>query len=195
MAYYLSDTIKILNGGLSIVVAVGGFVNIKGALKNRGVCNECVPPSTPPCRVRNRTRSSWSNMRKRCLNPDSNRYEYYGEKGISICPRWETSFEDFLKDMGECPKGLSLERQDVSKGYNKDNCVWADNITQANNKTNNILISNGSEVMSLRYWCRREGVNYKNAHYRMKKKKERVEDILGKEYFLVDSKLNIERPE
>jgi hypothetical protein len=38
--------------------------------------------------------------------------------------RWRDSFDEFVKDMGECPKGLLLVRLDQTKDYSPENCRW-----------------------------------------------------------------------
>lgn len=80
-----------------------------------------------------RTYSTWSAMKTRCNNPKHKRFHYYGGRGITYCDKWE-SFEGFLADMGERPQGKSLDRIDVNGCYCKDNCRWATDIEQANNK-------------------------------------------------------------
>lgn len=62
-------------------------------------------------------------MKTRCENPNSDRYHWYGAKGIRVCERWN-SFENFLQDMGERPFGKELGRLDDDKNYEKDNCEW-----------------------------------------------------------------------
>jgi hypothetical protein len=65
------------------------------------------------------TYASWRNMRRRC------RDERYGSRGITVCERWLHSFENFLADMGERPKGYTLSRLDHSGNYEPANCEWA----------------------------------------------------------------------
>lgn len=77
--------------------------------------------------------NSWYNMIKRCTNP-SERDLSYKEKGIAVCESWLESVENFYADMGECPEGFELERLDYTKGYSPENCVWADEQTQAENR-------------------------------------------------------------
>jgi hypothetical protein len=58
----------------------------------------------------------------------------YVPKGITVCERWATSFENFFEDMGACPDGYELDRLDNSKGYDPTNVRWATETTQSRNR-------------------------------------------------------------
>jgi hypothetical protein len=77
--------------------------------------------------------NTWISMKARCLNPSSTDFESYGGRGINICKEW-LDFENFYADMGDRPKGLSLDRINNMGNYEPSNCRWADSITQANNR-------------------------------------------------------------
>ena len=77
----------------------------------------------------------WSVMRSRCSNPKATGYDYYGGKGITVCPDWRNSFVQFLSDMGRAPtKFHSIDRIDPTGGYEPSNCRWATPVEQAGNK-------------------------------------------------------------
>jgi hypothetical protein len=72
---------------------------------------------------------SWQAMKKRCLDPRNDSYEYYGGRGITICKRW-MKFENFYEDMGPRPNGMTLDRIDTDSNYCPENCQWGDQYTQ-----------------------------------------------------------------
>lgn len=130
--------------------------------------------------------TSWLGMKARCEKDNHNRYEFYKGKGITYPEEWK-NFNVFLRDMGYKPyTNYTIERLNIDLPYSKENCVWASNKTQANNKSSNILIvkEGVDTAMSLKHWCDLEGIDYKSAHYRFKYKSISVEDILGVNYSL-----------
>jgi len=79
------------------------------------------------------TYRAWSGMKDRCSNINNSHFAYYGGRGITIDQRW-AKFENFVADMGEAPKGYSIDRIDNDMGYNRANCRWATPTTQSRNR-------------------------------------------------------------
>lgn len=99
-----------------------------------------------------RTFNIWSSLRGRCNNPKNSRYESYGARGISCALRWDL-FENFLEDMGACPEGYSIEREDNNGDYTKENCHWLPRGKQAQNKQGTIRIRYQNQDWCLKRLC------------------------------------------
>lgn len=77
-------------------------------------------------------------MRQRCNNPNSDKFQWYGGRGIKICKRWD-SYADFLADMGERPAGMTLDRINNDGNYEPGNCRWATQLDQTRKQEKNVL--------------------------------------------------------
>ena len=105
-----------------------------------------------------RTHLCWNAMLQRCTNEKHASFKDYGGRGIKVCERW-FSFKNFLADMGEQPKGLSLERRDNGGPYCKENCTWATQRAQARNTRRNRRLTLRGETMTMVEWAERTGIS------------------------------------
>lgn len=112
---------------------------------------------------------AWSGMRNRCNSVKCKKYSIYGGRGIKVCDRWESSYDNFLSDMGRAPSPKhSLDRINVNGNYEPSNCRWATSIEQSNNtRINRVIEFNGSK-MTLKQWCRFLGIDYAKTYPRIK---------------------------
>jgi hypothetical protein len=115
------------------------------------------------------TYTTWQSMRQRCHDESSDGFQHYGAKGITVCEEWRYSFENFLSDMGERPKGLTLDRIDPSGMYCKENCRWATAKEQASNRKNNIILEIDGVSMTMAEACRKFGLQKGTVSARIKK--------------------------
>lgn len=110
----------------------------------------------------------WDNMKARCFNPNNSNYPRYGGRGITVCDEWKDSFESFYADMGPKPAGCSLDRINNDGNYCKENCRWADSVTQANNKSNNRMLSAFGKTQTMANWARDCGLTSNCLESRLK---------------------------
>jgi hypothetical protein len=111
-----------------------------------------------------RTYSIWSAMRSRCnrINQD------YSCRGITYDERWD-SFENFYLDMGEVPEGMSIDRIDVNGNYTKENCRWATQEQQSNNKRSSVFIEYNGKKQTVSQWAKELNMNHYTLRSRLKK--------------------------
>lgn len=81
-----------------------------------------------------RTYRTWISIRRRCTLRTHKDYQWYGARGISVCDRWNSSFESFLADMGEAPEGMSIDRINNNGDYEPGNCKWSTATEQNQNR-------------------------------------------------------------
>lgn len=106
--------------------------------------------------------SIWRNMKCRCSCPTASKYEIYGGKGISVCAEWQNfeGFRNWAMSHGYSDN-LSIDRINGKQGYCPENCRWVTYKVQANNTSQNHVISYNGEFHTLSEWAGILGFNYK----------------------------------
>lgn len=96
-------------------------------------------------------------MVRRCHEEKNARYS---DRGIAVCGRWRSSFDDFLADMGRRPSEKhSIDRIDNDGNYEPGNCRWATAEEQAHNKSNNRNFTLDGQTKCLSVWARELGIS------------------------------------
>lgn len=107
----------------------------------------------------------WINMKTRCTNQNNEAFADYGGRGITLCDEW-MEFSGFFDDMGECPKGMTLDRINNDLGYSKNNCHWATMKQQSCNRRSNINVEIDGVTKTLKEWAQFYDVKYANVYWR-----------------------------
>lgn len=111
----------------------------------------------------------WMDMKARCLNLKHKHFKYYGGRGIAICERWKTSFENFLADVGRRPSPKhTIDRFPNSDGnYEPNNIRWATRAEQTANRTITRMTVLNGEAITVAEACRRLGLNLRTVSHRI----------------------------
>jgi hypothetical protein len=112
---------------------------------------------------------AWKQFKSRCNNTNNPRYKTYGGRGITYDPNWG-KFENFYNDMiGTYKPGLTLDRRENDGNYNKDNCQWSNDKTQARNRTTTHWVEYDGKKISAAEFCENKNLNYRNTLLKINK--------------------------
>lgn len=122
----------------------------------------------------------FQNMKSRCYNPNAERYDRYGGRGITICDEWLNDFKSFYNwaNMNGYNKKLSIERIDVNGNYEPSNCCFIKLGNQSSNTTRNIKITHNGKTQLLKEWCNELGLKPNTIISRVKLKKISYHDAI-----------------
>ena len=115
----------------------------------------------------NRLYRIWQGMLWRC-NASNHSEHSYAKRGICVCEEWSDykAFKSWALENGYSDS-LTIDRVDPAGNYEPNNCRWATVVEQANNKTNNHLLTHEGVTMTLAEWARKSGVNYSTLRSRV----------------------------
>lgn len=120
-------------------------------------------------------------MKERCVNPNHNRYEYYGGKGVQVCQEWRDDFKTFFDwaILNGYKKGLTIHRKKSDKNYQPDNCSFVTYQRQRLEMDNIKLITAFGESKCISAWAEDErcSVTFKCLYGRFTQYKEDWPDI------------------
>ena len=124
----------------------------------------------------------WNDMMMRCYNPNKERFPCYGGRGIKVSARWRI-FNNFYQDMYPTyAKGMSLERNNNNKGYNKSNCSWIPIKNQKFNKQNTIKLTIDGVTKLVPEWASTSGQNIFTIYQRIQKGWGHKDCVYGRGY-------------
>lgn len=117
---------------------------------------------------RTRIYTEWQGMKGRCYNEKSKNYPKWGGRGIKVCDEWLNDFEafrDWALSNGYSAD-LTLDRIDNDGDYSPDNCRWATNKEQCNNRRSNIVVKYEGKEYTLYQLCALLELDYGTIHAR-----------------------------
>lgn len=142
---------------LKSIVIRRGISKSCGCLKREGLINRSTKHGHATNGI-SQTYHSWAGMIARCTDTNHSSFNRYGGRGITVCERW-LQFDAFLADMGERPKGTTLDRINGEHGYEPSNCRWATAKDQARNKRNNYRITISGVTRCIAEWAEMRGLH------------------------------------
>jgi len=185
---FIEDMPSIISGGKPCRIAKfichcgNEFTNRLHSVKKLGMGCGCKmhPKTHGYSRNKMPEYKTWIQMKQRCYNKNSDNYDLYGGRGITVCDRWLNSFETFLADMGHKPsKEYTIDRENVNGHYEPSNCKWATPKEQSRNKRNNVLLTYNGETLCVSEWCERLNINKHTVLSRINKQNWSIEKALS----------------
>lgn len=128
--------------------------------------------------IEEKLKSTYSLIQTRCYNKKSKSYKDYWWRWI-VCER--NTVTDFIKDMFDscmdhCNKhwfyDTTIDRIDVNKNYNKENCRWATKKEQSNNKRNKVTIEIDGKEYTVDEYAKAFSISRNSADSRIRKFKQ-----------------------
>lgn len=112
---------------------------------------------------------------QRCYSPSNPAYENYGNRGIKISEEWLDKEKGFINFYNWAMQNgykdnLSIDRINNNGNYEPDNCRWATEKEQSNNRRTNHYITYNGETHTLKEWSEILNVSYSMLSHRFQRK-------------------------
>lgn len=118
---------------------------------------------------------AYLNAKRRCNNPNDNRYARYGGRGIKFL---FTSYQQFLDELGRRPSaGYSVDRIDGDGHYEVGNVCWATSQEQARHTRRTHFVTIDGEKKCITEWCEIYQINNSTVHQRIRAGRQPIEAI------------------
>lgn len=162
-------------------------VSVQAIIHGRSLSCGCIHKDNPNRKTHGLSHSvehnTWTTIRNRCYNKNEPSYKYYGAKGIVMCDEWKDNFMQFFIDMGKRPADKqSIDRIDSKGNYCKENCRWATQKEQNNNKKSNVLVTYNGKTQNIAQWAEETGLSYNTLYFRLVRDKLPIEEAFSKRY-------------
>lgn len=100
---------------------------------------------------------AWQQAKDRIFNSNSNRFEDYGGRGLTMDKKYYIgikAFSNFFKEIGPKPSpSHSLDRKNNNNGYVEGNMKWSNHVQQNINRRNNIMLTYKLQTKCLQEWA------------------------------------------
>lgn len=122
----------------------------------------------------------WKGIKQRCCNRNSERFNDYGGRGISLCDEWTNNPQAFIEWSlaNGYKQGLQIDRIDNDRGYSPDNCRFVTAQINCNNTRRNRMITFNGKTMSVTAWAREIGMPPQTLFSRLDRSKWTIEKAL-----------------
>ncbi len=99
-------------------------------------------------------------MIRRCCDEESDNYQNYGARGITVADAWQRDFRAFREHVGPRPSSShSIDRIDVNGNYEPGNVRWATRLEQARNKRTNKIVTIQGVTLNVSAWAELCGIS------------------------------------
>lgn len=96
--------------------------------------------------------------------------------------------------MGERPVGCSIDRLDNEKGYYKENCRWATQLEQQNNRSDNVIMELNGDRLTMSQWAVKLGIPVHRLAHRKKRGWSDERSLVTPKHIVIPKPKRIKKP-